>query len=80
MRARIQKWGNSLALRIPRAIAAQVGIEENSPVQLSVDGGGVMVLPIQDPEYRLEELLARVTDDNIHDEIDTGPAIGAEFP
>ena len=53
--------------------------ETSARVQLSIDGGGVMVLPIQDPEYRLEELLAGVTDENIHDEIDTGPAIGAEF-
>lgn len=78
MRARIQKWGNSLAVRIPRSFATGVRLEQNSLVELSLVDGKLLLAPVREPEITLDELLARVTDENIHSEIDTGPAVGDE--
>lgn len=77
MRARIQKWGNSLALRIPKAVAVEAKLQPNTPVGLAVDHGNLLVTPL--PELTvLEALLARVTDENLHGEMDTGPSVGRE--
>ena len=78
MRARVQKWGNSLALRIPRSFAAEVNLKQDSLVELSTVEGKLVVDPIVEPEITLEALLAGVTPENLHGEIDTGPAVGKE--
>jgi antitoxin MazE len=78
----VQKWGNSLALRIPRAFAADVGIGQDSAVDVSVVDGKILVAPVTESvhrmHYTLEELMAGVTDENIHPETDTGPSVGKE--
>jgi len=78
MRARIQKWGNSLALRIPKSFAAHTKIEQGTVVDLSLDNGKMIVEPATDQEYSLEELLSRVTKRNLHSEIDFGKPVGKE--
>ena len=78
MKTHVQKWGNSLAVRIPRAFAAEAHLVDNTPVELSLVDGKLVVAPIASPSAALEELLAGVTDDNIHREVDTGPAVGNE--
>jgi antitoxin MazE len=75
---RVKKWGNSLALRIPRPLANEAGLEEDSLVSLSLIEGKLLVLPVGKPEFSLEDLLARVTRENLHDEVDTGPSQGGE--
>ena len=77
MKARIQKWGNSLALRIPKSFAAHSNIEQGSVVDLSLDNGRMIVEPAQE-QYSLEELLARVTKKNLHSEVDFGLPVGKE--
>lgn len=77
MQARIQKWGNSLAIRIPKPFALEVGLEQNSLVAVSISEGK-LVLELVKPVYSLEELLAQVTQDNLHQEIETGSAMGSE--
>ena len=77
MQARIQKWGNSLAIRIPKPFALEVGLEQNSLVVVSVSEGKLVLEPVK-PSYSLEELLGQVTQDNLHQEIETGPAVGNE--
>ena len=77
MQARIQKWGNSLAIRIPKPFAMEVGLEQNSLVVVSVSEGKLVLEPVK-PSYSLEELLAQVTKDNLHQEIETGPVVGSE--
>jgi antitoxin MazE len=74
---RVTRWGNSLAVRIPKALAEQTKIEEGSEVELSV-GDGVLTVRPKAPTYRLEELLAQVTPGNRHDEIDWGEPQGKE--
>lgn len=78
MRTRIQKWGNSLALRIPKALAAEVHIEQDSLVEISLVEGKLILEPVAEPAWTLEELLAGVTEQNLHGEVDTGPATGRE--
>ena len=77
MQARIQKWGNSLAIRIPKPFALEIGLEQNSLVIVSVSEGKLVLEPVK-LSYSLEELLAQVTPDNLHQEIETGPAVGSE--
>jgi antitoxin MazE len=77
MQARIQKWGNSLAVRIPKPFALEVGLEQNSLVAVTIEEGKLLLEPIK-PSYSLEELLAGVTKNNLHHEVETGPAVGNE--
>ena len=77
MQARIQKWGNSLAIRIPKPFALEVGLEQNSLVAVSISDGKLVLEPVK-PEYSLQELLAQVTEDNLHQEIESGPTVGSE--
>ena len=78
MKSRVQKWGNSLALRIPKSFAAEVGLEADSSVELSLEEGRLVVSPILGPEVTLAQLLAHITEDNLHAELDAGPALGSE--
>ncbi len=78
MRTRVQKWGNSLALRIPKSFANEAGLREDSPVDLSVVQGKLVIQPYSDEPLRLDDLLRGVTEENLHREWDTGPAVGKE--
>lgn len=79
MRARIQKWGNSLAVRLPKAITEKAGLVIEDEVDIDVeDTGKVVLLPRIKKEYRLGELLAGITPSNLQDEIDFGEPQGRE--
>ncbi len=78
MKTRIQKWGNSLALRIPKSFAAEAHLEQDSLVELSLVDGGLVVVPAAEPKVTLEQLVAGITEENRHGEIDFGPAVGNE--
>jgi len=78
MRVAVQKWGNSLALRIPKAVAEESRIGQGSVVDVRLRKGEIVVKPLVRPEYTLDELLAAVTDENLHDEVDTGVPAGRE--
>ena len=78
MKTQVQKWGNSLALRIPKSFAAEAHLEQDSQVELTLAHGGLLIIPIDEPEVTLEQLLAGITDENLHGEVDTGPPVGNE--
>jgi antitoxin MazE len=78
MIARLQKWGNSLALRIPKPFAAEAGLEQEGQVNLTLMDGKIILSPVVNPGLTLESLLAGVTEENAHHEIDMGPAAGKE--
>ena len=78
MKTRVQKWGNSLALRIPKSFAAEVGLQRETTVELALAGGRLVITPIARPKLTLKQLLAKVTKENLHHEIDTGYAVGNE--
>ncbi len=79
MRSHIQKWGNSLALRIPKSVAAEAGLQKESAVDISLADGKVVVSPIIKPAYTLKKLLAGISTDNLHGEVDAGTARGNEI-
>jgi antitoxin MazE len=76
--ATIQKWGNSLALRIPQAVARDTQLQNGSVVSLAVRKGVVVIEPVKKTKYRLDDLLKGVSKKNIHASLDTGPAVGRE--
>jgi antitoxin MazE len=78
MKTKIQKWGNSLAVRIPKPFVKEANLMYGSSVDLSVDGGRIIIDPHTEPEYSLDELLNGVTKQNLHTEVDTGDAVGRE--
>jgi antitoxin MazE len=78
MKATIQKWGNSLALRIPRTVAEELGLEQRSLVELSMTRGTLVLKPVKQVRPTLAALLEKVTTDNIHAAVDLGPPQGRE--
>ena len=74
----VQKWGNSLALRIPKAYAKEACIEDGSPVELTLEKGMLVITPVRKKVWRLDDLLNSVTPQNRHDAVDTGGAVGQE--
>ena len=78
MKTRVQKWGNSLALRIPKSFAAEAGLHANGAVELSLVEGALVVRPLTPEPITLEELLRGIADDNMPSDWDTGPAVGKE--
>ena len=79
MQIKIQKWGNSLAIRIPKSFAKQIKIDQGSFLDLTTEDGKIVAEPIKNKEYSLEQLLDGVTEENLHKEIDTGNAVGKEI-
>ena len=74
----VSKWGNSLAVRIPLAIAKQASIGEGDCVALTLDGDGGIVLRPTRRRYELSELVAGITPKNRHRETDWGQPQGGE--
>ncbi len=75
---KIQKWGNSLALRIPQSFAKEAGVEEGSIVDISVQGDRLVIQTVRRVKYDLDDLLSQVREENLHDEFDTGRPVGRE--
>lgn len=78
MNTRIQKWGNSLAIRIPKALADETRLKEGAAVDLSLVEGKLVIAARRQRKYSLDELLKGVTAANRHAEVDTGTAVGQE--
>ena len=78
MLTKVQKWGNSLGVRIPRGLAEELGLWAGTEVSLSAKDGELVMRPSVQSRLRLVDLLADVTPENIHTSIETGDAIGAE--
>lgn len=78
MKMWIEKWVNCLAIRIPKALAVEIGVEEGSQVELSLVKGQLIIAARSKTPLRLEQLLEQVTEENIHDEVKTGPAVCRE--
>ena len=78
MRVNVQKWGNSLALRIPKAFAEDAAVEEGTVVDLSVSKGRLVAVPVRRRKPKLAELLRGVKRANLHGEVAHGPAVGRE--
>ena len=78
MRVQVKKWGNSLALRIPKPFAEDAEVREGTVVDLSVSKGKIVAVPLGRKKVTLRELLAKVNRRNLHGEVDTGRPTGRE--
>jgi len=78
MLTKVQKWGNSLAVRIPKAFAEELGLDNNAVVEMALVEGKLVVQPAAPRLWTLEDLLAQVTPENIHEEIESGESVGRE--
>ncbi len=76
MRARVSKWGNSLAIRLPKAAAESIGVGEGETVDLAIEGEALIIRSAR-PRYRLEDLVGDITPDNQPESFD-GPPTGEE--
>ena len=79
MQTKIKKWGNSLALRIPKSFALNANLRQDELVDISIDKEKIIITPIGEKEYSLDELLECVSEDNLHGEFDTGVPAGKEI-
>jgi antitoxin MazE len=78
MKAKIQKWGNSLAVRIPKSLASEAHMEQEAVVDLAVNEGKLIIAPTRKRQFSLEELVAGITEENLQKEDIWGPAVGRE--
>ena len=78
MRARVQKWGNSLALRIPKSVADHTGLEQGTEVEIRLEDGRFIVSAVPRPAFTLDELVAGVTPSNRHAAEEWDPPQGNE--
>lgn len=79
MITRVRRWGNSLALRIPKSFAREARIEASSQVDLSVKAGRLIATPLKRPRLTLGDLVGKVTKKNLHGELPTGGPVGREI-
>ena len=80
MKVQVKKWGNSLALRIPKSFANQTKISKGSLVDLSIKNDNLVIVPVlEEKEYSLESFLSKIDEYNIHSEVDFGLPVGKEL-
>jgi antitoxin MazE len=76
MLIKVQKWGNSLAVRIPSAFAKEIGLSPNTEVELKLEDNKLVIVPNR--KKQLEKLLEQITPENLHSEVDWGEKSGRE--
>jgi len=79
MRVIVKKWGNSASVRIPSGIMEAAHLSLNDAVDVRVEADRIVIEPIRSSEYQLSDLLARITTQNIHDEVRFGKPVGKEL-
>lgn len=79
MRVFVKKWGNSASVRIPSGIMEAAQLRLDQPVNVREEGGRIVIEPIRPSKYDLDQLLAGITRENVHTEVDLGPAVGKEL-
>ena len=78
MRATVKKWGNSAAVRIPASVLRAIQLNLNEVVDVREEAGRIVIEPVRQKTYELDELLKGITRRNLHDAMDFGPAAGKE--
>jgi len=79
MIVKMQKWGNSLALRIPSSMAKQLGIQQNSFVNIEEKGEKIILEPVKKPKYNFQDLVKEIHENNLHEEQSFGEPVGKEI-
>ena len=78
MKASVKKWGNSAAIRIPAAVLEATRVQINEEVDIREEAGRIVIEPVREKTYKLDDLLKGITKDNLHEEIDFGRPEGRE--
>ena len=78
MHSKLQKWGNSIGVRLPVKLIRELQLDSGSEVDIKAIRGRLVITPIRPTGFALEELLSQITDDNLHDETDWGQKTGRE--
>jgi antitoxin MazE len=78
MRVQIKKWGNSASVRMPVAVMAAAALSVDQSVEITAEGGWVIIEPVTTPVYDLDKLLDQMTPETFHEEVDFGPPVGQE--
>ncbi len=78
MKTKVQKWGNSLGLRIPKSLAEDAAVKEGTTVDVSLSNGTLTIRPLPETSYALKDLLSQVTNQNLHGEVSFGQPEGQE--
>lgn len=78
MKTRVQKWGNSLAIRIPAGLAREAAMTEGTAVDVDVENGNLRIVR-EEAVPTLDELIAAITEENRHERVDFGPPVGREL-
>jgi antitoxin MazE len=79
MKSTVQKWGNSLAIRIPKSFANEIDLSQGAEIDLVLLDNKIQIEPAKKKKLTLSDLLIKVTEENIHQEIDTGDPVGKEI-
>ena len=78
MRAKVKKWGNSAAVRIPASVMQATRLDLDEVVDVREEAGRIVIEPVRQKTYELDQLLKGITAKNQHEAIDFGPAVGKE--
>jgi antitoxin MazE len=76
--ATVRKWGNSLAVRIPAALAEKLEVRSGTSVEITAKNGSIIITPRKRSKYTLRELLKGCKPGGFHGEVDWGPDVGRE--
>lgn len=78
MKMTVKKWGNSAAIRIPATLMKAAHLNMDEAITIHEENGRLIIEPIRPNSYRLAQLIAGITEDNLHTEVDFGAATGKE--
>ena len=78
MKTLVQRWGNSLAVRIPKAYAKEIEVSEGDEVEMAVAKRKLVIIPRTQSEYHLRDLIAEINPGNVHREISVDRPLGGE--
>jgi antitoxin MazE len=78
MKVIVKKWGNSASVRIPAAVMAAAALSLDQVVDVREEAGRIVIEPIRDKTFNVDDLVADITDENCHDPVDTGSSVGRE--
>lgn len=79
MRVIVKKWGNSASVRIPAGIMEAACLRLNDPIDIREEDGRIVIEPIRANDCDLDQLLAGITAENLHAEVDFGAPTGEEL-
>jgi len=78
MRVNVKKWGNSTAVRIPAAVMEAADFRVEDTVDVRAEDGKIVIELVRETDYDLDQLLDRITPENLHEAVDFGGPVGKE--